>query len=442
MIGDEIHNFCAKLWPINRSITGDGVRETLGHIQGLIPQLEIKEITSGTNVFDWTIPREWNVNDAWIKAPCGKKICEFKKNNLHLVGYSLPIHTMMPLSELEPHLFSLEKQPSAIPYVTSYYNDYWGFCLTHEQRQSLTEGDYEVFIDASLSPGALTYGEVIMEGELSDEVFLSSYICHPSMANNELSGISVLTYVTDQISKMIDRKYTYRIAFVPETIGSIAYLSQNIDAMKANIIAGFNLTCIGDNRDYSYLPSRHGDTYSDKIVQHVLHSIKPDFKKYSWNDRGSDERQYCAPGIDLPVASIMRTKYGVYPEYHTSLDNLEKVVTPKGLEGGFNAVMRSIELIEKNCNPKVKILGEPQMGKRNLYPLISNNQRNDAIKAMMNIISYSDGNNDLINIAEQCQIPVWEVYAVIDSLESHNIISKEPIDPKHCPPLIHSKHYT
>jgi aminopeptidase-like protein len=421
-IGASIWSFCSELWPLNRSITGEGVEQTLEKIKFHIPNLNIKKVPSGTNVFDWIVPKEWHIRNAWIKTPKGKKICDFKVNNLHLVGYSIPVNKKVSLSELQNHLHSLPKQKTAIPYVTSYYKENWGFCISEEERNKLIKGEYEVYIDSELFDGNLTYGEVIIKGESKKEIFLSTYICHPSMANNELSGPGVLTFITKWILSLKNNKYTYRIIFIPETIGSLTYLSINLDYLKEHVNAGFNITCIGDERSYSFLPSRKGDTISDDIAKHILKAMDRDYIEYKWSDRGSDERQYCAPLIDLPVASIMRTKYGMYDEYHTSLDDLVNVVTPKGLEGGYWAVRRSIEGLEKNCFPMVKILGEPQMGKRGLYPTLSNNIKSDEVKLLMDIISWSDGNKSLLDIAVLCDVPIWETYPLIEKLKKHNLI--------------------
>ena len=421
-LSKQIYNLAEKLWPINRSITGDGVRKTLSIIKEKIPELKIFEIPSGTEVFDWTVPKEWKVRDAYIITPDGEKICQFKKNNLHLVGYSSPINLKIPLSKLQDHLYSLPNQPSAIPYITSYYEKRWGFCITHDERQSLTDGDYQVYIDTELFDGSLSYGEILIKGQTSEEIFISTYICHPSMANNELSGPCVTTFLAKKLKEFKKLKYSYRLIFIPETIGSITYLSQNIEHLKQNVVAGFNVTCVGDDRDYSYLPSRKGDTLSDQIAKHVLTHISPTFKSYKWADRGSDERQYCAPNVDLPIASIMRTKYGMYDEYHTSLDDLINVVTAKGLEGGFNALWKAIEALERNSYPKVKILCEPQLGKRDLYPALLTEHTNSKVMQMLNLITWSDGAHSLIDIAELCDSPIWELYPIVKKLEDHKLI--------------------
>lgn len=422
MIGNDIHALAKRLWAINRSITGDGVRETLSKIKEVIPELSICEAPSGTQVFDWTIPKEWRVKDAYIVTPSGKKICEFRKNNLHLVGYSTPISKKLSLSELQDHLYSLPSQPNAIPYITSYYKERWGFCLTHEQREQLEDGEYEAFIDSELFDGSLTYGEILFKGKSNKEIFISTYVCHPSMANNELSGPCVTTFLAKRLKEENQLRYSYRLIFIPETIGSITYLSKNIDHLKKSVVAGFNVSCVGDNRDYSYLPSRNGNTLSDQVAKHVLKYTCSTYKSYTWGDRGSDERQYCAPGVDLPIASIMRTKYGMYDEYHTSLDDLINVVTAEGLDGGFNVIWNAIEALERNVYPQVKVLCEPQLGKRGLYPTLSTKGSSAEVRLMMDFITWSDGTRSLIEIAELCSSPVWELYPIVDKLSSHNLM--------------------
>ena len=424
MIGTEIHSFARQLWPINRSLTGAGVRETLGHIKKRLPDLSVVSVQSGTKVFDWVVPKEWHVKDAYITTPSGARICDFSKNNLHLVGYSIPYRGKISLEELQGHLHSLPTHPNAIPYVTSYYKSRWGFCITQEQRDLLEEGDYEIVIDSRLFFGELNYGELVIPGKTEEEIFLSTYVCHPSMANNELSGPTVLTYLGEWLSGLPDLKYTYRIVFAPETIGSITYLSKNYQHLKANVVAGFNVSCVGDDRSYSYLPSRNGGTISDRVAQHVLKWIDPNYKKYSWLDRGSDERQYCAPGIDLPIASIMRSKYGEYPEYHTSLDNLEEVVTPSGLNGGYQAIQKALELLERNIRYTVNVLCEPQMGKRGLYPTLSTKSIDEDVTIMMNFLSLCDGRNSMLDIAEKLGVPSWNLYSLANKLLSQKLISE------------------
>ena len=422
MIGQEIYNFAQNLWPLNRSITGEGVRETLSEIKKLIPALKLHSIPSGTNVFDWTVPREWSVTEAYMVTPSGKKVCDFNVNNLHLLGYSIPFEGRVSLKDLKEHLHTLPDQPDAIPYITSYYEERWGFCLSQDQYDQLEDGEYYVKVDTKHFDGVLNYGELIIQGKSDQEIFLSTYICHPSMANNELSGPTVVTYLAKWLLELEQLDHTYRIVFIPETIGSIAYLSFNHVYMKKNIIAGFNVSCIGDERAYSYLPSRNGKTLSDTVAKHILKHTDSNFKTYSWLDRGSDERQYCAPGIDLPIASIMRTKYGQYPEYHTSLDDLENVVTPNGLDGGYWALRRAIEAIEKNKKYNVTVFCEPQMGKRGLYPTLSTTKFGEDLRLMMDLISLCDGKRFLLELAETLNTPIWELYELIETMVSHKLL--------------------
>ena len=423
LIGNEIHNLAQKLWPINRSITGEGVRETLKVISSIIPNLKTYSVPSHTKVFDWVVPKEWRVKKAYIVTPKGKKICDFFENNLHLIGYSISFEGSVSLDKLKQHIYTLPEQPNAIPYITSYYKERWGFCMTQQQFNLLDQGTYKVVIDTSLFDGELNYGEILIKGKSEKEILLSSYVCHPSMANNELSGICVLTFLAKWLQKVKNLEYSYRIIFIPETIGSITYLSLNFEYMKDKTIAGFNISCLGDDRTYSYLPSRNGNTISDIVAKHVLKWIFPEFVKYTWLDRGGDERQFCAPGIDLPIASIHRTKYGQYPEYHTSLDDLKNVVTPKGLDGGYWALKLAIEAIESNKKYKVLYLCEPHMGKRDLYPTLSTKKYNKQVRLMMDLISFCDGNNSLLEIADKLDVPIWDLYKIVEKLINHNLIS-------------------
>ncbi len=414
-IGSQMHRWAQDLFPICRSLTGVGVRQTLTYLQALIPGLIVRSVPSGTQVFDWVVPDEWTIRDAYISDEDGVRIVDFHNNNLHLVGYSEPVDEWLSLEELQSHLYSLPEQPDAIPYITSYYARRWGFCISENQRQKMKSGRYRAVVDSDLISGVLNYGELILPGSLSDEVLLSTYICHPSMANNELSGPVVTAALARWLISLPERKYSYRIIFLPETIGSLTYLSRNLEHLKKHVIAGFNITCVGDDRCYSYLPSRAGNTLSDRVALHVLRNFAPDFKHYSYLDRGSDERQYCSPGVDLPIATIMRSKYGDYPEYHTSLDDLT-FVTPTGLAGGFTALQKAIDLIERNCKPKITVLGEPQLGRRGLYPTLSTKTSTRAVNVMMNLIAYSDGVNSLLDIAEIIGTPMWELVPVLQEL--------------------------
>jgi aminopeptidase-like protein len=421
--GHSMHRLMAKLFPICRSITGDGVRETLKIIQEHIP-LRIEEVRSGTQVFDWAVPREWNIRDAYIADHQGNRVVDFRENNLHVVGYSVPVDRLMTLDELQPHLYSLPEQPEAIPYITSYYREHWGFCLCHRQRESLPAGTYRVVIDSELKTGSLTYGQLLIEGSSTEEIFLSTYVCHPSMANNELSGPVVTTALASWIA-VHPRRYSYRIVFVPETIGSITYLSRNLNTMRQNIVAGYNLTCLGDERAYSFLPSRAGNTLADRAAVCVLRHQHPDFIAYSYLERGSDERQYCSPGIDLPIASVMRSKYREYPEYHTSLDNLE-LVTPLGLAGGYGVMRDCLELLERNRTYRTTCLGEPQLSKYGLYPTVGTRDSHRKVIDMLNLLAYADGTRDLIDLSMVTGVSPLRLYPLVDSLKEVGLLMEAP----------------
>jgi aminopeptidase-like protein len=422
---NELFNFAEKLFPYDRSITGEGVRKTLREMQRIIPELKIHSVRSGENAFDWVVPQEWKVRSAYIITPDGKKICDFSVNNLHIIGYSTSVEAEMSLQELQDHLYSLPDQPTAIPYLTSYYERRWGFCIKHKDRIKLKDGKYQVHIDAMHFDGVLNYGELLIKGKSNREVLISTYICHPSLANNELSGPVVCTYLAKWISETCILEHTYRFIFVPETIGSIVYLSRNMNLLKERVVAGFNVSCVGDERDYSYLPSRNGDTLSDRVAKHVLKWSVKSFSSYRWEDRGSDERQYCAPGVDLPVCSIMRTKYGAYPEYHTSLDQLGTVVTEAGLYDSFKLYQNIVKCIEINKKYRTSILCEPQLGKRGLYPNLSTKIRPKETKMMMNFISWCDGNHSALDIAERLEIPLINLQNTINLLVENRIVSQE-----------------
>jgi len=422
-ISQDMYYLMERLFPICRSITGDGVRITLNILKELIPEIAINEVPSGTQCFDWTVPDEWNIKDAYIITPTGEKIADFKVSNLHVVNYSEPVDRSLTLEELNKHLYSLPELPHAIPYVTSYYYRRWGFCLTDQQRKQLQPGNYRVYIDSALKAGSLTYGELVIPGETREEIFLSTYVCHPSMANNELSGPVVTTFLALWLMSLPKRRYTYRIVFIPETIGSIVYLSQHHKELKQNVYAGFNITCVGDQQTFSYLPSRQGNTISDRVARHVLKHIFPNYLEYTFRDRGSDERQYCSPGIDLPMASVMRSKYGTYPEYHTSLDNLN-FVTPEGLSGSYTALLHCLQCLEFNQILHTQCYGEPQLGKRGLYPTIGVRNPQKRLRDMMDVLAYSDGNHDLLSIAEKIETPLWELITLVNTLKEHNLLNE------------------
>ena len=388
-----------------------------------LPGMAIHEVPSGSAAFDWTVPPEWNVADAYVIGPDGRKIIDFKKSNLHLVGYSEPVDRTVPLAELQQHLHSLPHQPDAVPYVTSYYQRRWGFCLTQRQRDSLPEGNYRVVIDSRLEPGHLTYADVIIPGDSAKEVLLSTYVCHPSLGNNEISGPVVAAFLAEWVAALPARRFSYRFVFVPETIGSIVYISRNLQILKERVVAGFNITCVGDDRGYSYLPSRQADSWSDRVALHVLRHLAPTFKRYTFLDRGSDERQYCAPGIDLPVASVMRSKYGAYPEYHTSLDDLS-FISPEGLFGGFLALRRCIEVIESDRTYTALVCCEPQMGKRGLYSTLGTGHVTDAVQTRMDLLAYCDGRHSVVDIADILGRPAWELVPYLAELVRHDLIAE------------------
>ena len=419
-IGTDMYQWATDLFPICRSLTGEGVRRTLTYLQSLLPNLTIHSVPSGTQAFDWVVPDEWEIREAYITDMNGNRIIDFKHNNLHVLGYSVPVDKLLDLSELESHLYSLPEQPDAIPYVTSYYSPRWGFCLSHRQRELLTPGQYHVFIDSTLKPGVLNYGELIIPGETKDEILLSTYICHPSMANNEVSG-PVVTAALVHWLQSTPRRFTYRILFIPETIGSIVYLSRHHEVMRQRIIAGYVITCVGDDLAYSYLPSRQNNTLADRAARHVMSQMIGQYHQYSFLDRGSDERQYCAPGIDLPIGSIMRSKYGSYPEYHTSLDDLN-FISPSGLEGAFNVLKNTLTLIEKNKKWKAKNLCEPQLGKRGLYPTISTKSSWETVRTMMDLLAYADGSKDIISLAEEINANALECLTIMDSLAEADLV--------------------
>ncbi len=421
LIAEKMYQWVSDLFPLCRSITGNGIRDTLKYLQSLLPELTIHEVPSGAKAFDWVVPDEWNIQDAYVLDEHGDRVIDFQKNNLHVLGYSEPVDIELDLEELKKHLFSLPEMPNAIPYKTSYYKRRWGFCLEHNRLQGLKPGHYHAVVRSRLEKGYLTYGEIILPGIEKQEILLSTYICHPSMANNELSGPVVTTGLTQRLLRMRDRRYTYRIVFLPETIGSIVYLSRNLEAMKARTIAGYNVTCVGDERAWSFLPSRRGNTLADRAACHVLDHFAPDYIKYSFLQRGSDERQYCSPHIDLPVASVMRSKYCTYPEYHTSLDDLT-LISPKGLHEAFQAYEKILLLLEKNRHFQSVHFCEPKLDKYGLFPTIRKKAVYQDVELLLNVLAYADGDNDLLDISELLRIPAWICIEVLELLASHGLV--------------------
>ena len=424
-IGIKMHEWATALFPFNRSLTGNGVRQTLKFIKSILPDLEIIEVPSGTPAFDWKIPDEWTIDEAYIADLDGNKLIDFSLNNLHVMGYSTPINKIMTRKELEKYLFTVPKNQNAIPYVTSYYSKNFGFCISENQKSSLGNGPFKVVIDSKIGPGSMTYGELYIPGKSEKEIFFSTYICHPSMANNELSGPVVALALAQQINSLEKREFSYRFLFTVETIGSIYYISKNLIDMKKNIFAGWVLTCLGDNNNYSFVPSRLGNTVSDKISKQVLQNLNHEFKEYSWLDRGSDERQYCSPGVDLPFSSLMRTKYGEFPEYHTSLDDLN-FISPEGLLGGLKMYLKVVEILEHNRYWKINTLCEPQLSKRGLYHTIGNavSPSTSHYRDIWNILSHLDGNHDLKEISDKCNIEFSQVLNLITILSNANLIKK------------------
>ena len=417
-----------ELFPLNRSITGEGVRQTLSIIKKKFPALKIKKIRSGTKVFDWKIPNEWNVKEAYVEDKNNKKIINFKINNLHLVGYSAKVNTILNKKELLKKLFFLKNKPNAVPYITSYYKKRWGFCVTYNiykkiKKDYLNKDKFKIIINSEFYPkGNLNYAELVLKGKSSKEILISTYICHPSMANNELSGpIVSMSLINFFKNKRLNK--TLRFIFIPETIGSISYLSKNLRYLKKNIIGGYNLSCIGDDRQHSCMFSKKENAPSDEAMIEAYKKLNiKKYKIYSFLKRGSDERQYNSPGIDLPISSIFRTKYGEYPEYHTSLDNF-KLVTLKGLEGGYKVAKQSIIQLQNKIFPLYKNLCEPNLGKRNLYPTLSTLKKNDNGRNLLNFLQYSDGFTSLESISKKINLPFAIIKKIYLKLIKYDLVS-------------------
>ena len=416
----QMLKWAKDLFSICRSITGDGTRMTLSYFEKINPEFRRLKFKTGQTVFDWEIPKEWNIKDAYLEHESGKRYAEFKKCNLHIVGYSKPVNKKISKKELLNYIHTQKDQPDSIPYVTSYYKERWGFCLSENQKRKLPDGNYKVIIDSDLKNGNLELSDAIFKGKTKKEIFFSSYICHPSMANNELSGPVLLNAIMHYIKSNYPKsKFTYRFVLLPETIGSIAYLSKFMKVMKSNMICGFNLTCVGDERAYSYVGSRKGNTLADDAIEAALFGLS-NVKKYSYLDRGSDERQYCAPGIDLPVCCFSRSR-SEYPEYHTHKDNFN-VVTQKGLEGSFNVVKKIIDAIELELYPKTTMFGEPNLGKRGLYPTLSQKGKYDNTRLRMNLIAQSDGMTNIFKIAKLLKEPLDKLCNEYSLLKSKKVL--------------------
>jgi aminopeptidase-like protein len=423
-LGAEMLRLAKRLFHINRSLAGPGNRETLSMLAEIIPDLQISEVPTGTKYGEWTVPPEWIVRKAQLIDPDGRIIADFDDHNLHLVGYSIPVDKTCSLEELLPHLHSLPEQPDAIPYVTSYYKRDWGFCITENIRSNLKSGAYRVVIDSELIDGSMTIGESVIKGKSSREILISTYFCHPQMANNELSGPVVSAYLSRWVSELKDRHFTYRFVFAPETIGAIAYISRNLEQLKRNVLAGYVITCIGDDRSYTYLESRSSTTLSDRIAKRVMTQLDPEYERFTFMSRGSDERQYCAPGVDLPIGSIMRSKYGTFPEYHTSLDDFN-VVTSTGLAGGFEAVKRCIEELESEAIYIPTSVGEPHLSAYDLYPTSSyKGSVNQDIQILLDVLAYADGTRTSADIAEDTCLPLNRINQAIETLNDKGLLRR------------------
>lgn len=425
-LGQQMIDFMARLFPINRSITGEGIRETFEILRERIP-LNIHHVPTGYEAFDWTVPQEWNVRDAWVKHDRGERVIDFQQSNVHLLGYSMPVSANLTLNELRSHLHTLPEQADAIPYLTSYYEERWGFCLSHKQLEKMADGPYEVVVDTELKDGYLTFADLVLPGKSNREILFSTYLCHPSLANDNLSGPVLLSFLYHLLSRC-ELRYTYRFVFVPETIGALVYLSQFGKHLQQSLDAGYVATCVGDPGPFTYKRSRRGNTMADKVAEHCLEYITPDIPKIftDFFPSGSDERQYCSPGFDLPVGSLMRSMYGAYPEYHTSLDNMD-LVSSDALADTLKAYLRLVQVHELNQRyTNLSPWGEPQLSKRSLYPtlgavgpaLVSEERTR-----IMYLLAYSDGTKDIVDIANLAKQPAWEFASGIEALTDAELLA-------------------
>jgi aminopeptidase-like protein len=422
--GTEMYALVSELYPICRSITGGGVRETLRILQSRIP-LTIHEVPSGTPVFDWNIPREWNIRDAWVKNAQGERVIDFRKSNLHVVSYSVPVRTRIPLEELKKHLFTLPDHPDWIPYRTSYYAENWGFCLSHNELMRLKDGEYEVWIDASLEKGHLSFGEYHLAGESAEEVLISCHVCHPSLCNDNLSGIALAVSLAQRLGQ-VKRRYSYRFLFTPGTIGSITWLSLN-EAQLSRIKHGLVLACVGDSGKFTYKRTRRGNAEIDRAVAYVLQHAGRDHEILNFSPYGYDERQFCSPAFNLPVGCFMRTPHGRFPEYHTSADNLD-LVRPQDLSDSFARCLSVLQVLEANKaylnqNPKC----EPQLGKRGLYRTMGGETDGKSRElAMLWLLNLSDGRHTLLDIAEESGLEFSLILGARDALMQHGLLKERP----------------
>jgi aminopeptidase-like protein len=420
-LGKNLHAFAAELFPICRSITGDGIRRTLDMIGERIP-LAKSEVPTGTQVFDWTVPKEWNIRDAYIKDSEGIRVVDFQKSNLHVLNYSAPFRAKLKLVDLKPHLFSIPERPDWIPYRTSYYKEDWGFCLSHNQLSAMKEDEYEVCIESSLENGNLTYGESYLPGETTDEVLISCHTCHPSLANDNLSSVTVATHLAKLLSQC-ERRYSYRFVFIPGTIGAITWLSRNFEQVS-RIRHGLVLTCLGDPGGFHYKKSRRGDAEIDRAAAHVLKHVPGPSDVLEFSPYGYDERQYCSPGFNLAVGCMMRSVWGTFPEYHTSADNLD-FIRPDALAQSLNACASIIDVLEnnhvyRNLNP----FCEPQLGRRKLYGTTGGTKISDEINARLWVLNQSDGGHSLLDIAERSGMPFSSISDAAELLQTSGLLAR------------------
>lgn len=421
-ISDETYRVIKDLYPICRSISGDGLRRTLRYLQHDVP-MELVEVPTGTKVLDWTVPREWNITDAYVKDSSGRRVIDFQESNLHVVNYSIPVSQRMSLSELKPHLHTLPDQPQSIPYRTSYYHETWGFCLSYLDFLALDEGEYEVHIDSSLKDGHLTYGEYLIPGETADEVLISCHACHPSLCNDNLSGVAVASRLAKYLSPL-SLRYSYRFVFIPGTIGAITWLAKNRESTE-RIKHGLVLTCLGDRGPSTYKRSRRGDAEIDRVVCHVLKHSNTDFSVVDFSPNGYDERQYCSPAFNLPVGCMMRTPWAQFPEYHTSADNLE-FVRPESLADSFLKILSAIAILEENRTYlNQSPAGEPQLGRRGLYRKIGGETDESLDElALLWVLNLSDGRHNLLDIATRAGIPFAQVSRAAHVLTEHDLLEE------------------
>ncbi|MFF8532616.1 DUF4910 domain-containing protein [Streptomyces sp. NPDC015532] len=419
-LGHEMHALVERMYPLCRSITGDGVRATLDIVGEHIP-LQVHEVPTGTQVLDWTVPQEWNIKDAYIADGSGRRVVDFAASSLHVLGYSVPVSATMPLSELREHLYTLPDHPGWVPYRTSYYKPEWGFCLAQETLDALPEGDYEVRVDSTLADGHLTYAEHVVPGRIADEVIVSCHVCHPSLANDNLAGIAVATYLARALAEQ-NPYYTYRFIFAPGTVGAITWLARNAERVD-RVKHGLVLACAGDPGRLTYKQSRRGDAEIDRVMRHVLASSERPHQVNEFTPYGYDERQFCSPGFDLGVGSLSRTPYAGYPEYHTSADNLD-FVSPEAMADTLAVCREAFAVLDRNRSyVNLSPYGEPQLGRRGLYDSLGG--RSDAKQAQMAmlwVLSLSDGEHTLLDVAERSGLPFDTVAAAADALHGAELI--------------------